>query len=244
MRKKMSKMPLKRFTKLFFFIICLSAALWVVLNLPVTSKQGVNYVVKTIKVPVYIKVIEFLDRNYHYQELTQGVTQGCYSEQDKVLAIFGWVHRNIKTDIPQGWPIIDDHVWHIVVRGYGVRDQLSDVFTTLCNYAGVDAFYTWVSTVNGARRIPLSLVKIEGSWRVFDPYHGCYFKNKEGEIADIEEIKSPANWSIENLDGKPDLDYSIYLDNLPPIEDMGLSRANIQSPLKRLLFEFEKLKKH
>jgi len=190
--------------------------------------------------PLYIKIIEFIDRDYHYKELVAKVCQGYTSDEDKVLALFKWVHQNIKKNIPQGWPVIDDHVWHIIMRGYGVNDQFSDVFTTLCNYAKVDAFYGLVSQKDSKKMILLSFVKIKERWRILDPYRAVYFKNEKGEIADIQELKSKVNWSMESLDEKPDIDYAIYLSNLPPIKDIGLSRANIQSPVNRLLFELKK----
>ena len=217
-------------------LICLSAGLFVILNLPVTSKQGINYVVKAVKMPLYIKIIEFLDRDYHYKKLARRICQGCRNDEDKVLALFKWTHQNIKRDIPEGWPLIDDHVWHIIVRGYGARDQFSDVFTILCNYAGVDASYTWVYTVDRTKRIPLSFVKIKERWTIFDPYHGVYFKVKKDKLADVEAIRSGSGWTIEAQDEKPTIDYAIYFNNLSPVKEMGLKRANIQSPLNRLLY--------
>lgn len=234
---------LKQFIKLSFLVICLSAGILIILNIPVRSQQGVNYVVRTIEMPLYIKIIEFLDRDYHYKEIVKQICQGYTNDEEKVLALFEWTHQNIKRDIPEAWPIIDDHVWHIIVRGYGANDQLSDVFTTLCNYAGVDAFFTWVYKPGRTKRIPLSFVNIEERWSIFDPYHSTYFKNEDGEFADIEEIESAASWSAVSLNGKPAIDYAPYFGNLPPVKDIGLSRANIQSPLNRLLFELKKLKK-
>ena len=190
--------------------------------------------------PLYIKIIEFLDRDYHYEELVGRICLGRGSDKDKVLALFEWTHQNIKRDIPKGWPIVDDHVWHIILRGYGARDQFSDIFTTLCNYAGINAFFTWVYTSDGKKRIPLSFVKIKGRWSIFDPYHGTYFKNRNGEITDIEEIKSKSTWSVESLDGKSDINYTAYFVNLPSVKHAGLSRASTQSPLNRLRYEIKK----
>lgn len=239
-RRQLNELNLKRFAKLFFFIIFLSAGLFAILNLPVTSRQGVNYVVKTTRMPLYIKIIEFLDRDYHYKKLAKRICQGCRSNEEKVLGLFEWTYQNIKRDIPESWPIIDDHVWNIIVRGYGARDQFSDVFTTLCNYAGVDAFYSWVYTQDQKQRIPLSFVEIDSKWVVFDPYHGVYFKVKNDKLVDVEAIRSGSGWTIEALDEKPTIDYAIYLNNLSPVKEMGLKRANIQSPLNRLLFEIKK----
>lgn len=220
--------------------ICLIAVLLVILNLPVTSRQGINYVVRDVKMPLYIKIIEFIDRDYRYKELVALVCKGHNSDGEKALVLFEWVYRNIRKDIPQGWPVVDDHVWNIIVRGYGVSDQFSDVFTTLCNYAKLDAFYGFAYHKDGKKMILFSFVKIEGAWRVFDPYRGCYFKNRKGEIADIEELRFGSGWSIEGLGELPDIDYPAYFSNLPTIKNINLSRPSIQSPLNRIIFELKK----
>lgn len=212
-----------------------------VLNLPVSTKQGINYRVSTIKIPLYIKIIEFLDRNYHYKELTKRICNGYSNDQDKVLALFEWTHQNIKRDIPEGWPIIDDHVWHIIVRGYGARDQFSDVFTTLCNYTDIDAFYSWVYTKEGSR-IPLSFVKLDKRWCLFDPYNGIYFKNKDGGFASLDDI-TKGNWVTNAVSefNESKFNYSVYFTNLPSTIEEGFSRSNIQSPLNRLSYEVNKI---
>ena len=155
----------------------------------------------------------------------------------KVLKIFEWTHENIK-NTPDGYPIIDDHVWHIIVRGYGQDDQSSDVFTTLCNYAGVDAFFSWVYSEDHRSRMPLSFVKVDSKWRVFDPYNGVSFKNKKGNLASIEDIIN-VDWVKEGVGGT-DVNYTIYLKNLSPIIEAGLKRANTQSPINRLKYEIKK----
>lgn len=226
--------------KKFLLIIFIIAALLVILNLQVTSKQGINYVVRDIKMPLYIKVFEFMDRDYHYKKLVAGICQGHNSDEDKALALFAWVCQNIKKDMPKGWPVVDDHVWNIIARGYGVSDQFSDVFTTLCNYAKLNAFYGFTYHKDGKKMIIFSFVKISGRWRAFDPYRGCYFKNRKGVIADIEELRSGSGWSTESMGEMPDIDYPTYFSNLPTIKDINLSRPSIQSPLHRIIFELKK----
>lgn len=222
------------------WIICLLTGLFLVLNLPVTSRQGINYVVREVKMPLYVKIIEFVDRDYQYKKLVAEICRGYNSDEDKALALFKWVIQNIRKEIPRGWPVIDDHVWNIIVRGYGVSDQFSDVFTTLCNYTRLDAFYGFAYDKDSKKMIVLSFVKMDGRWRVFDPYHGCYFKDKKGEIADIEELRSGFGWSIENPGEIPDIDYPAYFSNLPAVGEINLSRPSIQSPLNRIIFELKK----
>lgn len=225
---------MKKFLSLAIILVII-----LILNINVTIRKGIKYKWYPVKIPLYLKILDFFDRHYNYKELIKRITRDADDEKGRAMKIFEWTHNNIKR-VPQELPVIDDHVWYIIVRGYGASDQFSDVFTTLCNYAGLDAFYSWVYTQDRTKRIPLSFVKIEKKWYVFDPYHGAYFKDKKGRLADIETLKSNSIWTIETLTEKSDIDYKSYFNMLLLPERIGLKRANIQSPFKRLIFEVRK----
>lgn len=239
---------MKRRIRILLFVIVIFTCLVLFLNLNVTTRQGINYQWHTIEVPLYLKVLDFFDRHYNYQWLVRRIIGNSKTDEEKVLRVFKWTYENIKK-APEGYPIIDDHVWHIIVRGYGVDDQSSDVFTTLCNYTGIEAFYNLVFTKDRSSRIYLSFTKVDRGWVIFDPYRGIYFKNRQGDLADIEEIIK-GDWVENNIDTvaqeptllfkKSDFDYSVYLGNLTFIAGMGLKRGNIQSPIKRLKYEINK----
>lgn len=199
----------------------------------VTTKQGVDGRVQAIRIPLYLKILDFYDRHFNYKWLAARIIQDTHGDYEKAMKLFLWTHANIRK-APEGYPIIDDHVWHIIVRGYGVADQSSDVFSTLCNYAGLDAFFMLV----GPRRFPLSFVKLQNKWCIFDPCHGTYFEDSKGDIADIDTLRG-ASWRAKYLNEKPDLDYAELFRSLPSIDRMGLTRANVQSPINRLLFEIK-----
>lgn len=229
-----------RKTKVLLIIIAVVAGIYLVLNMDVTTRQGVNYQIYTIRIPLYFKLLGFFDRHYNYKELVRKIVKGVNNEKEKVMKIFEWTCQNIRK-VPEGFPIIDDHVWHIIIRGYGTADQASDVFTTLCNYAGIDAFFSWEYSQDRTRNIPLSFVKIEGQWYIFDPYRGVYFKDAQGELMDLEAIRSKKPWLIEAKGNKdPGIDYAVYFGNLRSIKKLGLTRPNIQFPLKRIIFEVER----
>ena len=229
----------KKLLKLIFLITAFIIII-AILNIKVNTNQGINYSVSTLKIPLYLKVLDFFDRHYNYKWAVHRIIDDAKTDEEKVLKIFKWTCDNIKK-APDGYPVIDDHVWHIMVRGYGVVDQFSDVFTTLCNYANVDAFYNKIFTKDQSSCIFLSFTKIDKRWVVFDPYNGVYFKNNKDELASIEEILT-GNWLIENIDSSDisHIDYNSYLSNLRQIRNTGLSRANIQSPLNRLKYEIKK----
>lgn len=212
------------------------------LNLRVTYYQGINYRVAQKTTPLYLKIVDFFSRHYHYKELVKDIVRGCKGEEEKVFAIFGWTKENIRR-VPEGFPVVDDHIWNIIVRGYGTNDQFQDVFTALCNYARVDAFFSIIRSKDRNSLFAISFVKLDKKWRVFDPYNGIYFKNKEGNIASIDDIKN-RNWVAVGTAEAKDFDYKYIFDNLPTVKDIGLNRANIQSPLNRLMFEIKKGKKN
>ena len=212
------------------------------LNKKVTSLRGVDYKVSRTTLPLYLKVLNFYDRHYNYKWLAKRITGHLDTREDKILRLFHWTHETIKPQ-PESLPIMDSHVWDVYVRGYGVSDNFHDLFSTLCNYIGADAFFTALY-VRDTHSINMSFVRIKRGWVVFDPYNGIYFRNYTGDLATIEEI-SEQDWHIVKL-SQTDItkvNYEQYIvENLPKIERIGsgLNRANTQSPINRLKLQLHK----
>jgi len=227
---------IKKSILVFVILFCVI----LILNFEVSSRQGVNYQCREIKLPLYLKILDFFDRHYNYKHLVKMIVKDAKTDEERMMKIFEWTYRNIKS-VPQGLPVIDDHIWYTIVRGYGARDQFSDIFTTLCNQAGIDAFFIDIYSKDRKYQIPFSFVKINYRWFVFDPYYGVYFRTNNGGLADIENIRLN-NWKSQSLETEPKIypDYALFFSNLTVVKDMGLTRANIQSPLKRLLFELKR----
>ncbi|PIQ89649.1 MAG: hypothetical protein COV72_02205 [Candidatus Omnitrophica bacterium CG11_big_fil_rev_8_21_14_0_20_42_13] len=232
--------------RIIIFISCAGiffSGLFLVLNIKVTTRQGIDYKVSVIEIPLYLKILNFYDRHFNYKWLVERIIKDKPAEADKIMALFSWVNEHIKTQ-PRELPVIDDHVWHIIVRGYGEGDQPSDVFTTFCNYAGFDAFFYRLGNKDRTRRITVSLVKIKDKWYVFEPRSGAYFIAKNGRFASIEEI-SAGNWQVRRLkeDSFDETDYGNYFSQIADIDSKSIhrfSRANIQSPLKRFIYGIKK----
>ncbi|TAN62098.1 hypothetical protein EPN16_02275 [bacterium] len=224
---------------LIFFLLIPAAGILFLLNVNVTIRQGINGVVKDVRMPLYLKLLDFFDRHYNYLNLARAITHNADSEMDRAFKLFSWTIANIRK-VPEGFPVVDDHVWHIIVRGYGASDQSQDVFTTLCNYSGLRSFFGLVYERPGAgKRKAFSFVKIDGDWRVFDAHAGVYFVDSRGKLSSISQISS-GDWQVKNTFGnKTRTDYETYMANLEGINDTGFRRANIQSPVKRLLFEIK-----
>lgn len=206
------------------------------LNIRVSTYQGVNYKVRKISIPLYLKIFDFFHRHYHYEQLSKEITKGALTDEEMVLKIFEWTRLNIK-DNPAELPVIDDHVWHIIIRGYGVSDQISDVFTTLCNYAGFKSFFHVVSSDGEKKIIVISFVVINNKLVAFDPYRSIYFRDKNGDLAYIKNGSFAYAKKITPSGQSPDFDYGPYLKNIGKVVYGGLNRSDIQTPINRLRFK-------
>lgn len=208
-----------------------------VLNINVTTTQGVDYKVRRVKIPLYLKAFDFMDRYYNYGVLAARITGTIGTEEGKSIAILKWTKENIREN-PESLPVIDDHAWHIIIRGYGTDDQFQDVFTTLCNRAGIGAYFNKISPAGGGKPRSFSFVRLKSGWTVFDAYRGIYFMNSSGKpaiLADIEE----GNWKAAAISSDAgEKDYGMYLAGLGSAGMVGWknSRAAIQSPVRRFIF--------
>ena len=152
--------------------------------MPTKTTQGIDYDVVTHRMRLYEKGLDFLQRDSSYARLVAEIVPAEAPPEATALALFDWTRQNVR-DQPSGFPVIDDHVSHIIIRGYGVADQKADVFTTLATYAGVPAYWTRI----GERpHVVLSLAWIDRRWRVFDVENGIVFRTSAGALAAVDDL--------------------------------------------------------
>ena len=233
---------MRKIIKRSIFLVILATGIIFLLNIKVTTKQGINYHVYRIKIPLYLKILDFYTRHYDYKWLVDRIINNSANEEEKVLAILRWTKEKIGPQ-PTQLRVVDDHAWNIIIRGYGTDDQFQDTFTTLCNYAGVAAFFTRVQTPDGNNIKWLSFVDINQKWCLFDAFYGAYFRNKSGRIASSEDLIRD-NWDCVYIK-KSDFqapDYRDFFQNIDFVNqgEWKLSRSAIQSPLRRFAFWLKK----
>lgn len=205
-----------------------------VLTRQARTKQGINYRVHTKAIPLYLKLLDFYDRHYNYRVLVDKIIAKNDGSQQRAKKLLAWVYDNIRQQ-PKELPVIDDHVWHIIVRGYGTAEQFSDVFCTLATYAGMPSFFSFIGPEQ-IGSVALSFVRVEGSVFVFDPYREVYFVNSRGAFAGPADIAA-GDWKAQSIAPLPreKIEYGDYLENIS--SDMlkySSSRPMIQSPWQRL----------
>lgn len=209
-------------------------ALWVVSTWKITTRQGVDFELSAKDIPLYAKAIAFVHRHVEYDLLAKEVTRGLRSDSERVRAIFNWTRARVRPT-PKGWPVIDDHVLHIIIRGHGLPDQMADVFTTLTTYAGMPGFWRPGPVV-------FSFVRVDGRWAMFDVANGLVFADGAGQWLDAEELLRHPELAqaVAGTLAPGGVPYSQYVERLRPFRLPETLRARQQMPLPRLLFEIRR----
>ncbi len=216
-------------------------AMWAVALMPLSTRRGVDFQVTTYRIPTYVKVIDFFHRHYQHQLLVQSICAGKTSETDCVMALFDWTHQNIPPT-PRGWPAIDDHPLHVVIRGHGGDDQIADIFIILTGYAGVPAFAKWLD--NRTDGLVLAFARLEGKWVVFDVRRHIVFRNWNRHLADVEELLADPGLVDSQTAGvalRNGSRYSSFMSRrlLAPLDAPYPTRAELQQPWARLVYEVQ-----
>lgn len=207
---------------------------------PARRLIGVDHVVTEHTLPVWIKAVDFIDRDLNLSRTARAIVAGVHDDEARAFAVLAWMEQKVRPQ-PRELPIVDDHVWHVVVRGYGEPDQHADVFTTLLVYAGVPAYWQLIGAK--PRELAVSYVLIQDRWRVFDVANGLVFRNSAGTLATPEEIASDRS-IVRNLAAAhvadPDGYVACFARYRPPVAP-DIMRADLQMPGRRLLYEIKKL---
>lgn len=221
-------------------LFLLAGTAFVILTIPLTTRQGINYVVTDHSIPAYVKALDFVQRHFQYQQWVSRICTGRTSDSECVLAIFDWTHQRIPLT-PEGWTVIDDHVTNIVIRGHGGSDQIADVFVTLTGYAGVPAVFRWITHPTGTGALIVAFAHLDERWVMFDVERRLAFRNRSGELADVHElVTDPALVDAESrntlIKGHR---YSSFITKatLLPFAVSRPSRAEMQQPWARLRYE-------
>jgi len=184
----MSEQTPSRRKRAILLIAVAVAFLWSVGYWPVRSRQGINYEVTQHTLPLSLKLAGFVYRDMEYRHLARALTRGVHRDEAKVLRLYEWVRSHITAGSPPGLPVVDDHVWNIIVRGYGESDQLADVLATLCAYAGIPADLALLGPPSGPMVHAVAMVKLDGRWCPLDPFYGIVVRHAEGRLMSREEL--------------------------------------------------------
>lgn len=207
---------------------------------PSHRKIGVNKIVTEHTLPLWIKTVDFVDRDLNLARTAAAVLRPFEGDEARAMSALEWTAEHVRPQ-PLELPVVDDHVWYVIVRGYGEPDQQADVFTTLLVYEDVPAYWMLIGTPPD--ELALSYVLIGGRWRVFDVAHGIVFRTRtehlatpDNLVADPTLVSTAAQGRVADL-GRYVGYFRAYRAPQPP----EVFRAQMQMPGRRALHELRRL---
>ena len=225
----------------FILAIAITFLSSIIMNKTVTTSIGIDYKVSKLDLPLYLKLINFYDRHLNLKWLENRITEKSITNKDKTLKLFKWTHHTINRQ-PKSLPVMDGHVWNVYIRRYGVSDNFHDLFTTLCNYAGIESFFETIYIKSKTEKMNFSYVLTDRGWTIFDPFNGVYFQTLSGENwATTKDIKAN-NWKVERISGSSISKeaYLPYMTKLQNKNSLKHTRGRIQSPISRIVYQIKK----
>ncbi len=219
----------------------IAAGIWVAGRIPATTRVGINYIVIQKDISLREKAVHFLSRHLAMRRLARDITGNKRTAVEKALAIQSWVVDNIMTPKRAGeLPIIDDHPYSIVIRGYGTREQRSDLLTILCGYAGIPAELYRLTHPRTGRSIYLALLRLKDKSYLFDPGYDNVFYAKAGRLASLDELLEDLA-PVKKAKNQPVIHGVPYVDYFSGIRRVSrfrrFTRADLQMPLPRIFYE-------
>ena len=210
-----------------------AATFLVVARWPTTTRYGVNFEVFAKEIPLYEKGVNFVSRDLQARRLAGEITGDAQSDRARLEKIFPWVGENVRP-VPVGFPIMDDHLWNVIVRGYGADDQRTEVFTLLASYSCCQGTFTELRLSKDAG-IAVAIVELDGVPRVFDVVHQLSFRNDAGDFASIEDLERQPSL-VEAVAGelRPyGVPYARYFADVGRLH-LSFDRMELQKPWQRL----------
>src|SRR5688572_9967686 len=86
-------------------VLLLMIACW-----PTSRFVGVNHIVSRQTLPLWVKAVDFIDRDLNLARTAHAVLGDTAGDDAKAAAALAWTRANIR-NTPGGMPFVDDHVW-------------------------------------------------------------------------------------------------------------------------------------
>ncbi len=164
---------------------------------PASTRMSVDFKFQETRVPLGLKTLDFFRRHRALARLTESLVEERDPPLERLLSLFQWTVDRIAPQ-PEEEPVLDDHILAIIERGYGVREQSADVFTTLSVYAGFPAAMVLVGPP-GFQKITLSLVQVGEDYFLFDTERRNYFPGPDGRPASLRALQKDPRLAQKGL---------------------------------------------
>ena len=182
-------------------------------------------------------------RDHTYREIIMHVvaseeTRGLKSEAEIAKKLFFYTAKNTLVN-PGGLVPYEDKALGYLINGLVYCDYASDILAVLCAHKGIPARYCMLKDKNDISPHTIVEIFLNGKWRVFDPTEVCYYTNKSGELATIEDLSHDpalifANKRMQKIKETSPAAYVEMVENYKKIFPLPFPPQRSSSKIKRI----------
>jgi len=143
---------------------------------------------------------------------------------------------------PPGFPVVDDHVLHTIIRGYGTPDQQAEVLALLAIDSGYPSTGMHLQVPGSRAGIDITVVQLGTGLVICDVEHRLLFRNDTGHLARLETLLQHPEWIAASagslvVGGVP---YVRHLETLrtTPISFSRMEAQRVWPRLRQMMFSW------
>ena len=180
------------------------------------------------------RLSEFCFKELCYRIVADKVANNLIFEEQKVLSLCDWVHKNV---VPRDFAgaCIDIDPCNDMIRGIGWCDQQSNTLITLARKQGMLGQLIFLRGYTPVSTHSVCAIFLDGKFRIFDPYFNAVYRHKETqEIATFQQLQDDFDAYIEPKlikEQEPGQHKRLYGKEYPPDHFLTNTQSGVRKAL-------------
>ncbi len=139
-------------------------------------------------------------REISYRIIYDHLAENSKDDSSKAIHIFNLIHQNV-SDAPKSLSPKDSSPFDIIIDSVGFCDQQANLMMTIAGIGGIKGNLIFLNGFDCISHHAVCELKIDGKYRMFDPFYNQILTKKNNEIASLKDIqngneKQPKNISL------------------------------------------------
>ena len=148
------------------------------------------------------KIRDFCFREISYQILFDKATAGYEGDSAKSIQLYKFVNENVS--VPnENFIAKDDNPFDIIIDGVGYCDQQANILITLACVGGIKGNLVFLYGFDSVSHHSVCELKINGKYRMFDPFYKLFFLTKSHNMAGINDIQKGNLMGLTDISSMP-----------------------------------------
>lgn len=120
--------------------------------------------------------------------MAEKITRGEAGDEARALSLFRWMHEHLYTP-PKSKPG-GENIQEVLVRNIAWCSRQSDILAMLARAAWINGGYVSLFGYDDESHHTVSVLELDGEFRMLDPFYGYVFTREDGGIATLDDVRA------------------------------------------------------